>query len=77
MLKKYASRFQMVINLGHGYTIIDWGNGEAGLYLSKGFRADWTGKSLFGKKVKRKTGTSLAASGTREELEEWVKEFVK
>lgn len=78
-MQKYATRFQMVINLPRGYTILDWGQGKAGLYLAGGqggFRNDWWGKSLLtGKMIN--TGTSLAASGTREELESWVAEFQK
>ena len=72
---KYASRFQMAVNLPNGYDIVDWGQGKAGLYLRSWRDRRW-GKSLItGKMIN--TGTSLAASGTREELEAWVAEFQK
>lgn len=76
MLRKYATRFQMVVNLPAGYNIVDWGRGQAGLYLRPPFKNDWYGRDLFtGKRVN--SGTTLAASGTREELEAWLAEFQK
>lgn len=74
---KYATRFQLALYLQQGYTIVDWGMGQAGLYLNgkSGYRAPWHGKNFLGN-YQMKTGTTLAASGTREELETLVREFL-
>lgn len=75
-MQKYATRFQMVVNLPAGYTIVDWGMGKAGLYLRHPYNNGWHGKSLLSAKGKWvSTATRLAASGTREELEAWVAEL--
>lgn len=72
---KYASRFEFVVYL-HDYKILDWGNGQAGLYL-KNYKNGWQGRALWNPNKVFKTGTPLAASGTREELEAFVKELSK
>lgn len=73
---KHATRFQMAIYLHQGYHILDWGSGQAGLYLeSKLYWTDWSGTFLLNPNKQFKTGTKLAASGTREELEAFVAEF--
>lgn len=61
-LIKHASRFQLVVGLQHGYTVVSFGGGEVGLYLHGGFRNSF--------------GTHLALRGPRDEVEAYVAEVL-
>jgi len=59
----YASKFELVMNLRPGnYTTVDFGDGRTGLYL-KDFRNQFK--------------TPLAATGTSEEIEALIQQYVK